>query len=105
MLFRSWADQSFELLAGKAVIEIKHAAFNKGSAVRDLMIYPPFKGRAPIFVGDDRTDEDAFKVMPEFNGQSMSVGRKLPGIEKYFECPADVRRWLGLMSGLVAVSS
>ena len=43
--------------------------------------------------------------MPEFNGQSMSVGRKLPGIEKYFECPADVRRWLGLMSGLVAVSS
>ena len=103
--YQAWADQSFELLAGKAVLEIKYAAFNKGSAVRDLMTYPPFKGRAPIFVGDDRTDEDAFKVMPEFNGQSMSVGRKLPGIEKYFECPADVRRWLGLMSGLVAVSS
>ena len=103
--YQRWGDQSFELLAGKAVLEIKYAAFNKGSAVRDLMTYPPFKGRAPIFVGDDRTDEDAFKVMPEFNGQSMSVGRKLPGIEKYFECPADVRRWLGLMSGLVAVSS
>ena len=74
-------DQSFELLAGKAVIEIKYAAFNKGSAVRDLMTYPPFAGRAPIFVGDDRTDEDAFKVVPEFNGQAMSVGRKLPGID------------------------
>ena len=96
--YEAWADQSFELLAGKAVLEIKYAAFNKGSAVRDLMTYPPFKGRAPIFVGDDRTDEDAFKVVPEFNGQAMSVGRKLPGIDKYFECPADVRRWLGLMA-------
>lgn len=103
--YERWADQSFELLAGKAVLEIKHAAFNKGSAVRDLMTYPPFRGRAPIFVGDDRTDEDAFKVVPEFNGQAMSVGRKLPGIDKYFEAPADVRRWLGLLSGAAAVVS
>ena len=102
--YEAWADQSFELLAGKAVLEIKYAAFNKGSAVRDLMTYPPFKGRAPIFVGDDRTDEDAFKVVPDFNGQAMSVGRKLPGIDKYFDCPADVRRWLGLMAEVEAVS-
>ena len=68
------------------------------------MTYPPFQGRAPIFVGDDRTDEDAFKVVPQFNGQAMSVGRKLSGIDKYFECPADVRKWLGLLAGAVAVS-
>ena len=96
--YERWADQSVELLSGKAVLEVKYAAFNKGSAVRDLMSYPPFKGRAPIFVGDDRTDEDAFKVVPEFNGQAMSVGRKLPGIDKYFEAPADVRRWLERLS-------
>jgi trehalose 6-phosphate phosphatase len=101
----AWGDQSIELLFGKAVLELKFAGFNKGSAVRQLMTYPPFARRAPIFVGDDRTDEDAFKVMPEFNGQSMSVGRKLPGIDKYFECPADVRRWLGMMSGAMAVAS
>jgi trehalose 6-phosphate phosphatase len=101
----AWGDQSIELLFGKAVLELKFAGFNKGSAVRQLMTYPPFARRAPIFVGDDRTDEDAFKVMPEFDGQSMSVGRKLPGIDKYFECPADVRNWLGLMSGAVAVAS
>jgi trehalose 6-phosphate phosphatase len=103
--FERWGDRSFELLAGKAVLEIKYAGFNKGSAVRDLMTYPPFRGRAPIFIGDDRTDEDAFKVVPEFNGQAMSVGRKLPGIDKYFECPADVRHWLALLSGAVAVAS
>jgi trehalose 6-phosphate phosphatase len=101
----AWGDQSIELLFGKAVLELKFAGFNKGSAVRQLMTYPPFARRAPIFVGDDRTDEDAFKVMPEFNGQSMSVGRKLPGIDKYFDCPADVRRWLGVMSSAEAVAS
>jgi trehalose 6-phosphate phosphatase len=100
----AWGDQSIELLTGKAVLELKFAGFNKGAAVRQLMTYPPFAGRAPIFVGDDRTDEDAFKVMPEFNGQSMSVGRKLSGIDKYFECPADVRRWLGRLAVEEAVS-
>ena len=49
---------------------------------------------APIFVGDDHTDEDAFDVVPEFKGQAFSVGRTLPGIDNYFDCPADVRRWL-----------
>jgi trehalose 6-phosphate phosphatase len=91
---QAWGDQSIELLYGKAVLELKFAGFNKGTAVRQLMTYPPFVGRAPIFVGDDHTDEDAFKVMPEFNGQAMSVGRKLSGIDKYFPCPNDVRLWL-----------
>jgi trehalose 6-phosphate phosphatase len=102
---QAWGDQSVELLTGKAVLELKFAGFNKGTAVRQLMTYPPFARRAPIFIGDDHTDEDAFKAMPDFNGQAMSVGRKLPGIEKYFECPADVRRWLGQMSGALAVAS
>ncbi len=93
-----WADPSFELLTGKAVLEIKFAAFNKGSGVRDLMTYPPFAGRAPIFVGDDRTDEDAFRVVPDFNGHAMSVGRKLPGVEGYFKSPSDVRQWLARLS-------
>ena len=103
--FSIWADPSFQLLMGKAVLEIKHSAFNKGTGVRELMAYPPFTGRAPIFVGDDQTDEDAFAVMPEFNGQAMSVGRKYPGVDKYFEAPADVRLWLERMSGAVPVSS
>ena len=66
--------------------------FNKGTAVRDLMTYPPFNGRAPIFIGDDKTDEDAFAVVPEFNGQAISVGRRLPGSTGLLRIsPADVR--------------
>jgi trehalose 6-phosphate phosphatase len=103
--FKAWADRSFELLAGKAVLEIKLAAFNKGTAVRELMTYPPFVGRAPIFVGDDRTDEDAFKVVPDFHGHAMSVGRRLPWVEGYFRSPAEVRQWLELLSGGMAIAS
>ena len=101
----AWGDQSIELLTGKAVLELKFVGFNKGTAVRQLMTYSPFKGRAPIFIGDDHTDEDAFAVVPEFNGHAMSVGRKIPGIERVFQSPTDVRHWLEGLSGSVAVSS
>jgi trehalose 6-phosphate phosphatase len=103
--YQAWGDDSIEMLNGKAVVELKFAGFNKGSAVRQLMTYPPFKGRAPIFVGDDRTDEDAFKVVPEFNGHAMSVGRKLPGIDEAFKSPSEVRHWLMRLAGGVAVAS
>jgi trehalose 6-phosphate phosphatase len=85
---------SFELLTGKAIIEVKAVGFNKGSAVRELMTFPPFVGRTPIFVGDDITDETAFAVMPEFHGVAISVGRRVPGILDEFQTPNDVRRWL-----------
>jgi trehalose 6-phosphate phosphatase len=83
-----------EVLAGKAMVEIKKAGFNKGTAIRELMRHPPFAGRRPIFVGDDVTDDAAFAVMPELGGLAMSVGRIAPGAARRFEAPADVRRWL-----------
>jgi trehalose 6-phosphate phosphatase len=98
------ANRSIELLAGKAVIEVKAKGFNKGTAVRALMTHPPFRGRVPIFIGDDRTDEAAFAVVPEFRGQAISVGRKVAGVADRFETPADVRRWLERLSDEVAAS-
>jgi trehalose 6-phosphate phosphatase len=103
--YEAWADKSFELLAGKAVLEVKFANFNKGTGVRELMDCPPFVGRVPIFIGDDRTDEDAFAVMPEYNGHAMSVGRRIHGIRDHFTSPAEVRRWLELLAGGVALAS
>lgn len=103
--YEHWADKSFELLTGKAVLEIKFAAIDKGTAVRELMTHPPFRGRTPIFVGDDRTDEDAFAVMPDFNGYAMSVGNRIPGVHDHFKSPAEVRQWLELLSGGMAVAS
>lgn len=88
---------SIEILPGKSVIEIKQPSFNKGTAVRELMQQPPFKGRRPIFIGDDVTDEAAFDVMPEFGGAAFSVGREVQGIAGMFDAPEDVRRWLAEM--------
>jgi len=85
---------SVEILPGKAVIEVKTVGFNKGTALRDLMSQAPFAGRRPIFVGDDRTDDAAFAVIPEFDGIAISVGRMVPGVARRFEAPSDVRRWL-----------
>jgi trehalose 6-phosphate phosphatase len=104
-LCQGWEDQSIELLTGKAVVEVKNSGFNKGMAVRELMRHPPFAGRQPIFMGDDVTDEDAFAVMPEFDGRAISVGRRLPGIMGHLESPADVRRWLERLVGDLVVST
>jgi trehalose 6-phosphate phosphatase len=90
--------ESFELLPGKAVIEIKLAGFDKGTAVRSLMRRKPFAGRRPVFVGDDTTDEAAFAVLPELDGVGISVGRRVPGVATCFDAPADVRMWLQQIS-------
>lgn len=88
----------FELLPGKAVIEIKPGGFDKGTAVRHLMTCHPFAGRRPVFVGDDTTDEAAFAVLPEFSGVGISVGRRIPGVAMCFDAPPDVRMWLEQIS-------
>jgi trehalose 6-phosphate phosphatase len=90
---------TLEVLPGKAVIEVKSSAFNKGAGIRELMSYPPFRGRRPIFIGDDVTDESAFAVLPEFNGMGFSVGHRMPGLAGCFPRPSHVRSWIYRMAG------
>jgi trehalose 6-phosphate phosphatase len=87
-------DAPIEVLPGKCVFEIKHAGFTKASGVRELMTHPPFKGRRPLFIGDDVTDESVFAIMPDFDGLSFSVGRRAKGVSGHFDAPADVREFL-----------
>jgi trehalose 6-phosphate phosphatase len=83
-----------EVLPGKCVCEIKHSGFNKASGVIELMNHEPFKGRRPVFIGDDVTDESVFAIMPDFGGLSFSVGRRAQGVADHFKEPRDVREWL-----------
>src|SRR6202045_1784870 len=87
-------DAPIEVLPGKCVCEIKHSAFTKASGVRELMMHEPFKGRRPLFIGDDVTDETVFAIMPEFNGLAFSVGRRAKGVAGHFDEPSDVREFL-----------
>jgi trehalose 6-phosphate phosphatase len=83
-----------EVLPGKCVCEIKHSGFNKASGVLELMKHEPFKGRRPIFIGDDVTDETVFAIMPDLNGLAFSVGRRAQGVAGHFDEPSDVRAFL-----------
>jgi trehalose 6-phosphate phosphatase len=87
-----------EVLCGKSVVEIKQVGFNKGTAVRALMRHAPFRDRRPIFIGDDVTDESVFDIISEFDGMAFSVGRRIAGVEGYFEKPAAVRGWLAQLA-------
>ena len=83
-----------EVLPGKCVCEIKHSGFTKASGVRELMTHEPFKGRRPLFIGDDITDETVFAIMPDFDGLAFSVGRRAQGVAGHFDSPNDVRNFL-----------
>jgi trehalose 6-phosphate phosphatase len=83
-----------EVLPGKCVCEIKHSGFTKATGVRELMTHEPFRGRRPIFIGDDVTDESVFAIMPDFGGLAFSVGRRAQGVAGHFDEPRDVRAWL-----------
>ena len=88
-----------EVLPGKFVCEIKHSGFTKATGVVELLNHEPFKGRHPIFLGDDVTDETVFAIMPDLNGLAFSVSRKAQGVNGYFSGPESVRRWLaGLLN-------
>jgi trehalose 6-phosphate phosphatase len=85
---------AIEVLPGKCVCEIKQAGFDKATGVRELIKHEPFRGRCPIFIGDDVTDESVFAIMPELGGLAFSVGRHANGVAGHFEEPREVRAWL-----------
>jgi trehalose 6-phosphate phosphatase len=86
-----------EILHGKAVIEIRRPGVDKGAAISALMHEAPFRGRRPLYIGDDATDDDAFVVLPEFQGIAIFVGPEREGALRRFDSPAEVRRWLAAL--------
>ncbi|HUW37079.1 MAG TPA: trehalose-phosphatase [Rhodocyclaceae bacterium] len=89
------ADESLQLQTGKRVVEIKPLGFDKGTAIEEYLAEPPFRGRRPVFIGDDATDEHGFAVVNRLRGLSVKVG---PGpTEARYRLPdvAAVRAWLG----------
>ena len=58
------ANENLDVLEGDMIVEIKNSEINKGKAAQKLMeIYP--EADFLLALGDDFTDEDTFKAMPE----------------------------------------
>jgi len=62
------------LQEGDMVEELRTPGANKGDSVRAFMSAPPFAGAAPVFVGDDATDEVGFKAAQALGGAGVRIG-------------------------------
>lgn len=79
---------------GKCIVEVKPAGVDKGTAVAEYLAEPPFEGRRPVFIGDDKTDEHAFAVVNERNGISIGVGPGQFSARYHLPDVIAVRTWL-----------
>lgn len=83
------------LQRGKMVAELRPHGFDKGAALRRLMGEPPFAGARPVFVGDDLTDEDAFRAAAALGGEGVLVGPDRPSAARWrLNDVAAVTAWL-----------
>ncbi|HRH14739.1 MAG TPA: trehalose-phosphatase [Azonexus sp.] len=83
-----------ELQRGKRVVEVKPAGIDKGSAIAEYMLEPPFLGRTPIFIGDDLNDEHGFAEVNRLDGVSIKVGSGASCARFRLPNVAAVRSWL-----------
>lgn len=85
----------FELQPGNHVCEFKPRGMDKGVAVAKFLDEAPFRGRKPVYLGDDLTDEHAFVVVNALGGMSVRVGARTPSHAAFtLSSPADVHAWL-----------
>ncbi len=77
----------FDLLPAHMLWEVRPQGADKGRAVNALMQQAPFAGRLPIFIGDDRTDEDGMREARIRGGAGYRV-------DAVFRDPDGVRAWL-----------
>lgn len=88
------AGDGLEIQKGKRVVEIKPSGVDKGTAVTEYLTELPFRGRHPVFIGDDLNDEHGFAEVNRRDGTSIKVGGG-PSCARYrLANVAAVRSWL-----------
>lgn len=89
------ADAGLEVQRGKRVAEVKPSGIDKGTAVAEYLRESPFRGKRPVFIGDDLNDEHGFAEVNRLGGITIKVG-KGPSCARFrLTDVAAVRRWLG----------
>jgi len=88
---------------GAMVVEVRAPGPDKGDAVTAFMREPPFLGSAPIFIGDDVTDENGFRAAEALGGFGVIVGPRRPTRARYgLPDVKSVQAWLGSMLEVTA---
>lgn len=89
------AGAGLEVQLGKFVVEVKPFGVDKGTAVAEYLAESPFRGRCPVFIGDDLNDEHGFAEVNRLGGVSIKVGKGSSCARFRLRDVAAVRRWLG----------
>ena len=88
------SDNRLTMLTGKMVVELRPRTAGKGRAAQAFLAEPEFRGRRPVFVGDDQTDEEGFAAADRLGGFAIHVGDG-DSIARYrLDGVAAVIRWL-----------
>lgn len=98
---RPWLmEKKIKLMEVKKAIEIRpNFNWHKGSAVRWILLHED-PDSLPVFIGDDKTDESAFKALNEI-GFTIKVGFEKGSYAQYFVKDHDeVERFLSFISVL-----
>lgn len=94
--------ENLRVIDGKMVLEIKPRLSDKGAAVRSFLDEPPFEGRLPVFIGDDVTDEDAFRAVNALGGHSIRVGDGRDSQARWQLSDVNaVLEWLASLPGMI----
>lgn len=88
------------LQPGKCVVELKPKGINKGAAIAAFLREDPFRGRQPVFIGDDLTDEAGFEVVNLAGGISVKVGPGQTQAQWRLADVAATHQWLQQMVAL-----
>jgi len=94
------SDQGLQILPGNKVIEVKNIEINKGRAVTALLYGQQYD--FAMAIGDDHTDEDTFKAMPE-NSVTIKVGSNSSVAKYYLNDFKEVRNLLQGFTTAVAI--
>jgi trehalose 6-phosphate synthase/phosphatase len=95
-LERLVAGRPIEVIEGHKVIEVRQAAVDKGSVIRDVAARAP-EGALLVAIGDDRTDEDMFAALPP-GGVAIRVGAGDSAAPYRLDSPTAVRALLGALT-------
>jgi len=84
-------DKALQLLPGNKVIEVKNMEINKGKAALTQMLNKDYD--FVMAVGDDHTDEDIFKALPD-TAFTFKVGSSMSAARFYLRNTLEVRQFL-----------
>ena len=85
----------FRVISGKAVTEILIDGTDKATAITRFMECETYRGRRPVFAGDDLSDEPGFAAVNRLGGISIHIGNE-PRTEAQarLPSPSSLRDWL-----------